>query len=410
MKVLTFGPRIDIYEGPIASASSVPLWVPGMAGGQFGVAIDALSQDTPPEKTRRGGRPKREAMTLTGLHQKFLLYCEVERQLSPQTIVSYRSDFEQFKAALREHGRLGLARQDTGATFSVEAVRDYQYDMVPRGWSRATCRRRLIQLNRFGTWLVKRGHLKANPLAEIEIPRREKRLPKVLPWSVAEEVVAGESRARNRAILALLVYAALRRGEVVQLDVGSLLREGDVALRVRGKGNKERVVGLTSQAVTAIDAYLATRPGAQPDEPMFVVSGGRRITARVVTKAVARAARRLKVHLYPHLFRHTCATRLHELDEDLRVIQEMLGHESVATTQIYTRVSPSRQRRADSEAGRGVFCVGGSVPPWGPNNFGRLKARKETSRQRGPVSRGLDECRKLLCRRDVSATGVWSTT
>jgi len=285
-------------------------------------------------------------MTLTGLHQKFLLYCEVERQLSPQTIVSYRSDFEQFKAALREHGRLGLARQDTGATFSVEAVRDYQYDMVPRGWSRATCRRRLIQLNRFGTWLMKRGHLKANPLAEIEIPRREKRLPKVLPWSVAEEVVAGESRARNRAILALLVYAALRRGEVVQLDVGSLLREGDVALRVRGKGNKERVVGLTSQAVTAIDAYLATRPGAQPDEPMFVVSGGRRITARVVTKAVARAARRLKVHLYPHLFRHTCATRLHELDEDLRVIQEMLGHESVATTQIYTRVSPSRQRRA----------------------------------------------------------------
>ena len=177
-------------------------------------------------------------MTLTGLHQRFLLYCEVERQLSPQTIVSYRSDFEQFKASLREHGRLGLARQDTVATFSVEAVRDYQYDMVARRWSRATCRRRLIQLNRFGTWLVKRDHLKANPLAEIEIPRREKRLPKVLPWSVAEEVVAGESRPRNRAILALLVYAALRRGEVARLDVDSLLREGDVALRVRGKGNK----------------------------------------------------------------------------------------------------------------------------------------------------------------------------
>ena len=120
-------------------------------------------------------------MTLTGLHQKFLLYCEVERQLSPQTIVSYRSDFEQFKEALRGHGRFGLARQDTVATFSVDAVRDYQYDMVARRWSRATCRRRLIQLNRFGTWLVKRGHLKANPLAEIEIPRREKRLPKVLP-------------------------------------------------------------------------------------------------------------------------------------------------------------------------------------------------------------------------------------
>src|SRR5262245_19893572 len=267
MEPLTFGPRIDIYAGPIPS--SVLPWMPAMAGGPSTVAIDELSADTPPEKTRRGGRPKREAMTLTGLHQKFLLYCEVERQLSPQTIVSYRSDFEQFKESLREHGRLGLARQDTVATFSVDAVRDYQYDMVARRWSRATCRRRLIQLNRSGTWLVKRGHLRANPLAEIEVPRREKRLPKVLPWSVAEEAVAGETRVRNRAILAVLVYAGLRRGEVGRLNVGSWQREGDPALRGWGKGNKERVVLLTSQAVMAIEAYLATRPEAQADEPMF---------------------------------------------------------------------------------------------------------------------------------------------
>jgi site-specific recombinase XerD len=185
--------------------------------------------------------------------------------------VSYRSDFEQFKESLREHGRFGLARQDTVATFSGEAVRDYQYDMVVRGWARATCRRRLMRLNRVGKWLVKRGHL--NPLAEIEIPRREKRLPKVLSWSVAEQVVAGESRARNRAILAVLVYAGLRRGEGVRLNVGSLQREGDVALRVRGKGNKERVIEVPRQLVEALDAYLVTRPGTQPDEPMFLVNG-----------------------------------------------------------------------------------------------------------------------------------------
>jgi integrase/recombinase XerC len=314
--------------------------------GQPTIAVTNLSVHTPPEKTRRGGRPTREAMTLTGLHQKFLLHCEVERQLARQTIVSYRSDFEQFKESLREHGRFGLARQDTVATFSGEAVRDYQYDMVVRGWARATCRRRLIQLNRFGKWLVKRGHLKENPLAEIEIPRREKHLPKILPWSVAEQVVAGESRARNRAILAVLVYAGLRRGEGVRLNVGSLQREGDVALRVRGKGNKERVIGVPRQLVEALDAYLVTRPGVQPDEPMFLAKGGRRITARVVTKAVARAGRRLKVHLHPHLFRHTYATRLHELGVDLRVIQGLLGHESVATTEIYTRVSAVRQRQA----------------------------------------------------------------
>jgi site-specific recombinase XerD len=323
-------------------------------------------RDNPPEKTRRGGRPKREAMTLTGLHQKFLRYCEVERQLAQQTIVAYRSDFVQFVESLREHGRFGLARQDTLATFSVEAIRDYQYDMVARGWSRATCRRRLIQLNRFGLWLVRRGHLKENPLGQIEMPRREKPLPKVLAWSVAEQVVAGESRVRNRAILAVLVYAGLRRGEVIRLNVGSLQQETSVALRVRGKGNKERVVGLPRQAAEAIGAYLATRRGAKPDEPMFALGSGDRITARVVSKAVARAGRRLEAHLYPHLFRHTYATRLHELGVDLLVIQGLLGHESVATTEIYTRVSASRQRQAiqaleESSSGRVVmYPPGGS--------------------------------------------------
>ena len=163
---------------------------------------------------------------------------------------------------------------------------------------------------------------------------------------MAEQVVIGESRVRNRAILAVLVYTGLRRGEVVRLNVSSLQREGDIALRVRGKGNKERVVGLPGQTVEAINAYLATRPSAKPEEPMFLVSGGRRITARVITKAVARAGRRLKTHLHPHLFRHTYATRLHELGVDLLVIQGLLGHESVATTEIYTRVSAARQRQA----------------------------------------------------------------
>jgi len=126
-------------------------------------------------------------------------------------------------------------------------------------------------------------------LSDIEMPKREKTLPRVLPWSVAEQVIIGESRVRNRAILAVLVYTGLRRGEVVRLNISSLQREGDIALRVRSKGNKERVVGLPSQAVEAINAYLATRPRVKPEEPMFLVSGGRRITARIITKAVARA-------------------------------------------------------------------------------------------------------------------------
>ena len=88
MEVLTFGPRIDIYEGPVASAPVVLPWVPGIRDGQLAVAIDERSEHTPPEKTRQGGRPKREAMTLTGLHQKFLLHCEVERALAANDCVA----------------------------------------------------------------------------------------------------------------------------------------------------------------------------------------------------------------------------------------------------------------------------------------------------------------------------------
>src|SRR5262249_36390496 len=198
-------------RGSHRGRSSIRVWLP--TAKEAPVAIGELSADTPPEKTRRGGRPKREAMTLSGLHQQFLLHCEVEKQLARQTIVSYRSDFEQFKESLRAHGRFGLARQDTVATFTAQAVRDYQHDMVVRAWSRATCRRRLIQLNRFGTWLVKRGHLKENPLAEIEMPRREERLPKVLPRSVAERGGAGGMKGGKRGNRAGAVVAGARWGE-----------------------------------------------------------------------------------------------------------------------------------------------------------------------------------------------------
>ncbi len=137
------------------------------------------------EKTRRG-RPRKERMTLSGLLQKFLQYCEVERRLAPQTLSAYRSDLRQFLACLRERERWGLLSQDTMTTFSETNVRDYQYYMAEHGWRVATIRRRLGSLSSFGGWLVKRGFMRVNPLAEIEVPRRPPACPTCWPgptWS-----------------------------------------------------------------------------------------------------------------------------------------------------------------------------------------------------------------------------------
>ena len=216
--------------------------------------------------------------------------------------------------------------------------------MATRRWSVNTVRRRLVELNRFAGWLVERRHLQRSPMIGISVPRRERRLPRVLDWSQVEQIVADERKPRDRAILALLAYGGLRRGEVMAADVGDYSREAP-SLMVHGKGNKDRVVPLHATAQAALDAYLATRRGLAPEQPLFVSWRGR-ITKQVVVLLCKRVSRRIGRRLHPHLFRHTFATELLNRRADLRVIQTLLGHESLATTEIYTHVSPERGREA----------------------------------------------------------------
>lgn len=127
-------------------------------------------------------------------------------------------------------------------------------------------------------------------------------------------------------------------------DVGDYSPEAP-SLMVHGKGNKDRVVPLHPVAQAALDAYLAARRGIGPEQPLFVSYRGR-ITKQVVVRLCKRVSRRIGRRLHPHLFRHTFATELLSRRADLRVIQKLLGHESLATTEIYTHVSPERQREA----------------------------------------------------------------
>ena len=282
-------------------------------------------------------------MTLSNLHREFLRHCEVEKRLAAQTITAYRSDFAQFLVYLLD-GRPGRARQDRLTAFTTAGLRDYQRHMALQSWRTNTVRRRLVELGRFGSWLVERGYLRHNPARALAMPKRERHLPRVLEWQQVEAAVAGEPHPRDRAILALLAFAGLRRGEVIAASAGDYSRVSR-SLRVRGKGNKDRVVPLHAVAIGALETYLAARGSFGSRDPLFVSRRGR-IGKRPVITAVARAGRRLGLRLHPHLFRHTFATELLNRRADLRVIQTLLGHESLATTEIYTHVSPARRRDA----------------------------------------------------------------
>jgi site-specific recombinase XerD len=223
-------------------------------------------------------------------------------------------------------------------------VRDYQYYMAEQGWSTATVQRRLVSLNRFGAWLVKRGHAKTNPLAEMELPRKPRPLPRIVDWEILAAAAHAEPEPRNAAILGVLVYAGLRRGEVVGLNVGDFSPTA-ATLHVRGKGNKDRVISLPRPAKKMLETYLTSRTDAGPDAPLFMTAAGQRITHKVVTRVVRRVGERIGRHLHPHMFRQSYATELLDRGADIRDIRDLLGHESVATTEIYTHVNAARQRR-----------------------------------------------------------------
>jgi site-specific recombinase XerD len=153
-------------------------------------------------------------MTLAALHARFLQHCAVEKRLRPMTIKSYRSDFGLFLDFLRRRRSRTLSPRGRGQgkgapglrAFTTALIRDYQAHMATRRWSVNTVRRRLVELNRFAGWLVERRYLGRSPMIGISVPRRERRLPRVLDWSQVEQIVAGEHNARDRAILALLAY------------------------------------------------------------------------------------------------------------------------------------------------------------------------------------------------------------
>jgi integrase/recombinase XerC len=297
------------------------------------------------------------ADTLYSWIGKYLEYLRYQRNASDHTIRNYASDLEQFYSFLTTSLE-GVKRPapDLEQIDNI-TVREFLGALYQKSNRKSSVARKLATLRSFMKFLAAQGAIRANPARIVSSPRLENRLPDYLTIDAVTKLVEAPDTGkdpgkRDRAILELLYGAGLRVGELVALDLGDIsLSEGLV--RVVGKGRKERIVPFGRRAAEAIELYLRARPnlmgagkrrsgeGEALSEAVFLNCRGTRLTSRsvgnMVDRYIGHLSQRLKVH--PHTLRHSFATHMLGAGADLRAIQELLGHESLSTTQKYTHVS-----------------------------------------------------------------------
>jgi integrase/recombinase XerC len=283
-----------------------------------------------------------------------------EKGFSPHTCRAYRRDLEQFLDFLgRSTGRETRSgeRVRREAVVTVQdvddlAIRSY-LGFLHKGRKRSTIARKLSALRSFFRFLLKRGVVSANPAESVLTPKRGRPIPNYLPIDEMFRLLDGLKGSsvlalRNKAILESLYSTGLRVSELVGMDVGDIDFDGGV-VRVLGKGNKERIVPVGMKALGRIREYLSCRSPWKDlrelkDEALFVNKSGGRLTTRSVGRLLEKVVRQsgLMRPITPHGLRHTFATHMLDAGADLRVVQELLGHASLTTTQRYTHVSIDR--------------------------------------------------------------------
>jgi integrase/recombinase XerC len=263
----------------------------------------------------------------------FLTYLEVQRGASPHTIRAYRRDIERFMDSLGDREA------------ELSDVRGFVASEIKRGSKKSTASRRLAALRSFFRFMVREGHLKANPARLVSSPKQPRHLPRFLSVDEAFSLVEqprgiGLLMARDRAVLELLYSSGLRVGELAGLNVDDINAKEGLA-KVRGKGRKERIVPVGDKALEALKAYMVERMlRKKASEALFINKNGTRLSERSIRRVVLKYSRTTGIEgrVGPHTLRHTFATHLLHGGADLRVIQELLGHSSLSTTQKYTHL------------------------------------------------------------------------
>jgi site-specific recombinase XerD len=280
-----------------------------------------------------------------------------DRRVSRHTTVAYQRDLESFGSYLSACAAGGDVRGHRPAPYPELGgaggadIRAYVTHLTrSRSYSASSTRRKLSALRTFYKFLVRSGRREGNPALEVESPKLARTVPKALKEDEMEQLLrttlAGRTdfqRLRDRALMETLYGTGLRRSELLNLNLDDVDLERREIRVVRGKGDKDRVVLTTTAAADAMRSYLAHRPRTA-DPAFFVGRGGRRLSESALYKIfrLFLAVSGLPAHATPHTMRHSFATHLYEHGADLLVIKELLGHESLATTQVYTKVSKQR--------------------------------------------------------------------
>lgn len=305
------------------------------------------------------------------LVRQFLDYLKFERHFSDYTVKSYGADLIQFGQFLC--GQIGSGSQiqsfDPGMSLDERhlkceplTIREFLAYLYGQNYTKSTTARKLATLRSFYKFLIRRGLLSVNPLSTIRTPKQEKRLPKTLDLEQIQKLLdapgdADLLSARDKAILETLYSTGIRVSELVELEMQDLdLQEG--VLRVRGKGRKDRLTPIGSQAIKAIQRYLELRqtdPRCQQSphqNRVFLNKHGQSLSTRSVRRKLDKYLQiaGLDPGISPHTLRHSFATHLLNNGADLRSVQELLGHQSLSTTQIYTHLTTNRMKQAYDSA------------------------------------------------------------
>ncbi|HUV57126.1 MAG TPA: tyrosine recombinase XerC [Dehalococcoidales bacterium] len=282
------------------------------------------------------------------IYDRYVNYLVAERNVSPYTVRNYTTDLLDFFNFLK------TKRIDSLKEVDRHVLRGYLSHLMEEGFVKSSIARKLSAIRSFYRYLLREGVVSASPVADTS-PKLDKRLPTFLTLEEIERLLKAPDLStpqgqRDRALLELLYASGLRVSEVVSLNLGQIdLDTGEI--RVRGKGSKERITLMGKPAINALTTYLNQgRPkllSTRGSSALFLNRYGGRLTVRSVQKTLEKYAKIANVgkRVHPHMLRHTFATHLLDGGADLRVVQELLGHANLSSTQIYTHVTKSQARK-----------------------------------------------------------------